>query len=107
MTELIYFASASAFALGCQAYDTYMTEKGLKAGVAIEGNSWLVGPKPSALALSLRDVPITLLTAIPALVAFHFDNTGLFYASLAGPIAVGIKHILGGRSWAALLNIKK
>ena len=93
-------------AIGCNIYDTYMTEKGLKAGVAVESFSWLVGTKPTALALSLRDWPIIAFTCVPALVVSHFGNPGLAYGLLAAPAAVGAKHIQGGLEWRTLLQKK-
>lgn len=45
MNFLFCFSGAVAFAFGCDIYDVIMTEKGLKAGVAVEGNAFLVGSK--------------------------------------------------------------
>jgi hypothetical protein len=97
------YAVALAAALAGNAYDIYTTEKGLKAGVAVEGNDWLVGPKPSALALALRDGLIdSPFIALP-LVSHILGNDPLAYGSLAGLAVIAIKHVMGGRAWAKLL----
>ena len=87
-------------------YDVIMTEKGLKAGVAVEGDTWLIGStKPSALALYLRDSLVLALCVAPtALCATVFHNLPLAYGALAGPVAYGAKHVLGGLQWRTLLN---
>jgi hypothetical protein len=99
----IYAVSVAA-AVAANAYDIYITEKGIKAGVAVEGNDWLVGPKPSALALYLRDGLINLPFIVLPIVAHVFGNAGLAYGSLAGPVVIVIKHVLSGRAWAKLMK---
>jgi hypothetical protein len=103
MTILIYLAGALAFAISCDIYDTVISEKGILAGVAVEKNlTWIYGTKPTALQYYAVNIPIILLTAVPSIVAYLLHNPGLFYGGLAGPIAAGIVHILGGLSWRKL-----
>src|SRR5208282_2033113 len=92
------------FCVVCGVYDVMMTQKGLKAGVAVESNTWLIGDKPSAKALYLRDALLLLFCITPALFfAFVFHNVPLQYAGLVSPVVYGVKHILGGLAWRALL----
>jgi hypothetical protein len=103
MTELLCLAGALAFAIGCTVYDVTMSEKGLKAGVAVEANyTWLYGTKPTALQYYAVFIPIVLATAGVSVAGHYLGNIGLFYGGLAAPIAVGIQHIVGGLEWRAL-----
>lgn len=70
--------AAVAFAIGCDIYDVVLTEKGIKAGVAVEGNTFLVGSKPSALALYLRDSLAIGAATVPAVLALVGHNDPLF-----------------------------
>lgn len=101
---MFYIMLSLVFALSVAAeiYDVIKTEKGIKAGLGVEAFDWLVGPKPSALALYLRDFPILMIVAAPALV-FSFVNMPLAWGALAGPLAAAARHIQGGRSWAKVI----
>lgn len=83
-------------------YDVAQTERGIKAGVAVEAFSRLVGSKPTAVALYLRDSLLLLLVTTPS-VLLHFVNAPAAYGALLGPLIYGVKHIRGGREWARLL----
>ena len=87
-------------------YDVIMTEKGLKAGVAVEGDTWLISSdKPSALALYLRDsIVLAFCVAPTALCATVFHNIPLAYGALISPVVYGVKHVQGGLQWRTLLN---
>jgi hypothetical protein len=101
---ILYLAGALAFAVGCDIYDVVLTERGIKAGVAVEAFDWLVGSKPTAVALYLRDSLITAFAMLPAIVVgLVFHNQAAFYGCLAAPVVLGIKHIRGGRAWTNLL----
>jgi hypothetical protein len=104
MTELVYLAGALAFAIGCDVYDTTMSEKGIKAGLSTEANlTWLYGTnKPTTLQYYAVNIPIVLATAAVSLLGIHFHNPAVFYAGLAAPIAAGAKHIQGGLQWRKL-----
>lgn len=103
---LLLLVIALLFAFGCDIYDVTMTEKGLKAGVAVEGFDWLVGDKPSARALYLRDALVIAFATAPAVVFLAIHNAPLSYAGLVGPAIAGIKHIMGGLAWKKLLAAK-
>src|SRR5271157_6061830 len=84
-------------------YDVTMTEKGIKSGVAVEANDWLVGQKPSALALYLRDSLVLALCVTPtALCATVFHNLPLAYGALVSPVVYGVVHLFGGLAWKKL-----
>jgi hypothetical protein len=104
LTPWYFLAAVLVFAIVCNIYDATMTEKGLAAHVAIEGNSWLVGTTPKAWQLYARDIPIIFVAAAPSFVGYFTHQSVLYYMGLVGPIVVGIKHIIGGREWAALLK---
>lgn len=106
MIAEFFILGSAAFCEAAGIYDVVMTEKGLKAKVAVEGNTWLVGTNPTAVALYLRDNLTLALTLAPSLVALVAHNTGFAIGGCAGPVVYGVKHILGGRSWAKLLKAK-
>ncbi len=101
--KVIVLAAGLAWAIGCDVYDITLTEKGIKAGVAVEGNTWLVGTKPGAVALYLRDSLETGIATAPCILACIFNNAPLFWGFLIAPLLSGVKHILGGKQWATLL----
>jgi hypothetical protein len=101
--NLLALAGAVAFEVVANHYDVSETEKGLKAGVAVEGNTWLVGSKPTAGQLYARDLLTVGILVTPSVVAYIFRRTELFYGGLAGPVVMGCKHISGGNQWKALL----
>jgi hypothetical protein len=101
--ELLIFIAALAFYVGCDIYDVVLTEKGIKAGVAVEGNTFLVGEKPSAVALYLRDAFVTGLVTAPCAIALAVHNAPFFWGGLVAPIICGVKHVIGGRNWSILL----
>jgi hypothetical protein len=102
--DLFALAGAVAFDLGANVYDVRETERGLKAGVAVEGNTWLVGTHPSARALYGRDLLVLGLASTPSIIFHLLHKRPLFYGGLAGPIVYGVEHIQGGNSWKRLLH---
>jgi hypothetical protein len=103
VAELVLVGSV-AFGLAGQIYDMILTERGLKAGVAIEANDWLVGKHPTAKALYLRDVTILTISTLPSVLALVFGSAPLALGFSVVPIVFGVKHILGGLAWARLLK---
>jgi hypothetical protein len=95
MTEYLYLATALAYVVAA-GYDAAMTEKGLTAGLALEGNTFLVGKNPSGTRLALRDALYLGLFMLAGLA-----NPGLYY----GPTLVMVfKHVRGGLRWRYFLN---
>jgi hypothetical protein len=97
--KLLAFAAVLTFTIVAASYDAHETLKGLKLGVGVEGNTWLVGSHPSARALYGRDVLQIGLITTPSALAYVFRKWPFYYAGLAGPAAFGAKSIQGGRSW--------
>lgn len=102
--QLLALTVALGLAVACDIYDVAQTEQGIKKGVAVEGSTWLVGQKPSAVALYLRDSLVLLFATAPSLVALAIHSTPLFYGALLGPVALGVKHIQGGLAWRYMLK---
>jgi hypothetical protein len=105
--RLIALVGAIGFEQVCAVYDARQTEKGLKAGVAVEGNTWLVGQHPSFRALESRDILYTSFLVTPSVLSYVFHNTPFFFGGLAAPVTYGIKHIQGGKQWQTLLDERK
>lgn len=101
--KLLALAGVVAFEVAANHYDISETEKGLKAGVAIEDYTWLVGSRPSAGPLYARDLLTVGILATPSVLAYIFRRMDLFYGFLPGPVVMGYKHISGGNQWKALL----
>ena len=60
----LLFSIAVGFCFLAQLFDDIESERGIKAGVAIEAFTWLIGSKPSFRAYFLRDS--LLLAAVTA-----------------------------------------
>ncbi len=100
----ITLAAVLAAVVATGIFDVRMTEAGLKAGVAVEGNTFLVGQKPSARALYLRDSLVTFASALPSLLAMLFHSQPFFYAGLILPVVYAVNHVRGGLGWRKLLK---
>jgi hypothetical protein len=100
--KLLALAGAVAFAIGAAAYDNHETLKGIRAGVGVEGNTWMVGSRPSMRALIGRDVLVIGWTSAPSVLAYKFHKMPFFYGGLGMPVIDGLKSIQGGKSWVAL-----
>jgi hypothetical protein len=92
---MVFFLVSFVILSAATTYDIYQTRKGIVAGVAVEGFTFLVGPRPSTLALILRDGGIGL-----GLAAF-----GFLYLPLSAGMMLGYaaRHIQGGLAWKKLL----
>lgn len=97
---LIFFVGLAA---ACSTYDNIMTQKGLRAGVGIEANSWLVGTKPTAAKLYIRDAVLFGLLFLPSMWGLAIGVSALFYPFLFPPFLLCLKHIQGGRQWRWML----
>ena len=104
MVEIICFVVALAFCLGCTVFDITVSEKGIKAGVAVEANyTWLYGTdKPTALQYYAVSLPLVALACGASIAAYCLHNPAFYYGGLSGPAALGAKHIQGGLAWLKL-----
>jgi|SRR5271155_3922032 len=100
----LFFSIAVGFCFLAGLFDDIESERGIKAGVAIESFQWLIGPKPSFLAYFLRDSLLLAAVTTPSLVFYSIHNAPLALAALVGPVVYGVKHISGGRAWLSLLK---
>ena len=104
MLSEVLLAGVVAVAVLADVYDVTLTERGLKAGVAVESFDWLVGEKPTAKALYLRDLGIIAVCSAPSLAMALIGNPAGVYMFLSIPAVACVKHILGGRAWSKLLK---
>ena|ERR1035437_9784634 len=101
---LIALYIAFVWALACLLFDSYYTNKGIKAGVAVEGNSMIVyffNNKPKFWQLwavdgTLRLAIFAAARFLPAPTDYPFTWVALGLGAL---IAAGFKNIQGGRQW--------
>lgn len=102
---LIFLAIAYVFALICLGADALATDKGIKAGVALEGNAivrTLSGTdKPSFEQIMAIEVGVirTPLILFGIVTAMHGLNPLAYLAGIALVVA-GVKNIQGARKWA-------
>jgi len=94
MLLYIPFLVALGFLITATAFDIHYTVKAIKAG-AVESFTWLVGPKPSAQALILRDGLISLLLSSFTIFGAITSNPCLSLISAGGLVGYGIKHVQG------------
>ena len=101
---IIALLIAFVWALACLGFDSYETNKGIKAGVAVEGN-WLIthiwGVKPKLWQLWSVDGTIRVLMLLAAL---YLPSSAAYpqawrYFLTGGFAAYGLKNIQGGRQW--------
>lgn len=104
MLMLVSLLLALSAAVAGEVFDVTLTVRGIKAGVAVEGTSYLIGDKPSARALYLRDIGITMLPMFVAgLLAVHYDHP-IGYGVATWFAVLAVKHIQGGLAWRKLLS---
>jgi hypothetical protein len=101
--KLLAFVGVLAFEVATDIYDVSETEKGLKAGVANESFTWLVGSKPSVRALYAQQALVTGIIVSPSVIGYLCRKPELFYGFLSVPVVMGFKHIRAGNQWKALL----
>lgn len=106
MTQVLLVLFAFLFLLITTAFDVLLTNRGIKAGVGVEGNSWIVrlfGDKPKLFDVALYEAVRCLMIAA---LLFAWDNPALFGACIGTCIAAGGKHIQGALKWRLLLSGK-
>lgn len=104
--KLFILAAMVVFEVAADAYDIKKTEQGIKAGVAFEGNTFLIpdNGRPTAGQLWRRDTLELGLGITPSILGYILRKPTLFYGGLSIPVILGGKHISGGKQWADLLN---
>lgn len=97
---LIFLIVAFLIALACLVYDAYMSAKGIKAGIALEGNAVVTsisGTKsPSFWKIFLIEagvirVPIFILGAV--------TNVYLAFLFAISLLTMGLKNVQSARQW--------
>jgi hypothetical protein len=104
--DWVVFGGALVIEQAAAYYDSHETVIGLRHGVAIEGNTFLLpNDKPTFGQLEKREwefyVPVVFG---PALVGKLLNCRQWFYIGLASPAAYTVKHIQGGNAWRTLLK---
>lgn len=98
---LALYIAALAVGVAGNIYDVVLTERGIKAGVAVEANG--DNPKPTAEILYLKNFGWYAAVALPAGLV-SLVNLPVAFGLLVAPILYGVKHYLGGREWQRLLD---
>ena len=103
--EPIVFAATLTYAAVSDVYDVRASERSFKLGY-VETNTFLVCRetrpdqvstcRPSASALYTRDFVELGIASVPSILGYVFHRPEFFYAGLAAPAVIGIKHIQGG-----------
>lgn len=101
---LAAIAGAVVFEQAAAIFDATETERGLRAGVAVEGNTFLVGSHPSFKALEARDAMYVGLCITPSMLGYIFHRNDVLFGGLVAPVTFGVKHIYAARQWRALLG---
>lgn len=119
MFYIITFLISLVFSLVCNYFDVSESMKGIRAGVAVEGNgmaTWILSmvqhfvgtAKMSASDLwAANAIPKSIICLLAWLIIrYQANTTGI--ALIGGPTAaliyIGIDHLRGVRQWAALLK---
>ncbi len=101
---LSVLAGVITFEMVAARYDRNETEKGLKLGVAYEGNTWLLGTNhPSWAQLFHRDLIEAGLSASPAFLLWFFHKKAAYLSTSMAPVGMGFGHIEGGNQWKTLI----
>lgn len=103
MSFTLILAAVTTVSVVADLLDVITTEKCIAKG-AVETNTFLVGTKPTAEALYLRDSLVYALCVAPSIVSLILGNTPLAYGTLVGPAVFAAKHFLGyraGKLWLA------
>jgi hypothetical protein len=103
--DWIAFAGAMAFEQSAAYYDNHETVIGIRHGVAVEANTWLLSTnKPTFGQLERRELLVYVpMVVSPSVIAKLFHKREWFYAGLTAPVAYGAKHIQAGNQWRRLL----
>ena len=92
---LVLFLVALAFLLGAAAFDMIETRRCIVAGVAVEKNTWLVGPTPTTRALLLKELVQSGVIVTVAVLGLLL-NEYVLIAGIVSMVTFGVKHIKGG-----------
>lgn len=106
MIYYILLIVAFTWALVCSYFDQAITARGVKSGVAVEGNGLivrLVGNKPTFTELMEIETPIrTVIFWVGLVLCFH-DSTQIYSGLAVGAlVAYGFKNLGGYRAWKKL-----
>jgi hypothetical protein len=106
MITFICLGLATSFDTVCARHDINLTDKGIKAGVAVEGNEFITTlartNKPSKLFLFFYEA--SWIAAFASLGFFAPHLPAAIGGSLAFLIVDGVKHLIAARKWNILLH---
>jgi hypothetical protein len=103
----IVLLACFAWAMGWLLYDATNTQKGIKAGVGVEGNSWITafyGVKPSLFQCLSIDVPIRIAIAALAFIPTPSHPHVFLGGAVGGLVVAGVKNMQGGRAWKWMMT---
>jgi len=88
------------------AYDAERTDKGIRSGVAVEGNAVIklfFGDKPSLKQLDAFNIVRGTLFAFVGVLSLFFAIWALYGGAIGALIATTFGHIVGGKNWEYLM----
>lgn len=94
--DWVTLAAVNLFAVTGNQKDIKTSEECFHEYGYIEGNTWLVGTRPSMGRYWTIDGLMLLALNTPSLVAHFKHSRTWFYAGLVGPAAFGLKHLQQG-----------
>ena len=105
----ILFLIALAGLVATTQYDVSMTDKGIRAGVSVEGNKLIVklfGPKPTLLQDYVGAALLDSFMLAPAVIGLVFHNVVFFGLGMGAMLGYSARHVRGGLAWKKLLKGK-
>jgi hypothetical protein len=100
---LFAFLATLVFLFVAAWLDIYTTHRVIVTGAGVEGNTWLVGTKPTIARMLLKELLQSgVLIAVAVLGVIY--NTPIASAGMSGMVVFGVKHLTGWRAGVRLLK---
>lgn len=103
---MIYaFLITAMFHIAAVVADVRLTDRGIKKGVAVEANRfivWMYGRKPNLVELYTANFLISAPMLVSGILGHQLNLDILIWMSLGSMISFGAKHLRGAYRWAKL-----
>jgi hypothetical protein len=100
---LLAFFTTLVFLLVAAWLDIYTTHRVIVTGAGVEGNTWLVGTKPTIARMLLKELLQSGVLVSLAVVTLVY-NSPLVFGPITGMVVFGVKHLTGWRACVKLLR---